>query len=85
MVPALEGLLGKGRVIALDPMMGGEDFAFFSNIIPGLFYRLGVRAPGTESGGLHTPDMTADDGAVSVGIRSMTTLLLEYLHQRVER
>jgi amidohydrolase len=84
MVPVLEGVLGKGRVRAMDPMTAGEDFAFFSNIVPGLYYRLGVRAPGTESGELHTPEMTAADGAISVGIRAMTTLLLEYLHQRAE-
>jgi len=35
--------------------------------------------PGTTSGPLHSPTYLADDGAVPVGIRAMTTLVLDYL------
>ncbi len=40
-----EKLIGKDRYMSLpDPSMGGEDFAFIMEKVPGLFIRLGVSA-----------------------------------------
>lgn len=76
---------GIDSVLELPPTMGGEDFAYFSNEIPGFFYRLGVTKPGQPSGGLHTPTMTADSESVTVGMRAMTHLVLEFLGARAQR
>jgi amidohydrolase len=77
--PLLERILGAGNVKIVEPTMGGEDFAYFANEVPGFYYRLGVVKPGTTSGGLHTPNFRADDSAVPVGIRTMSRLLADYL------
>lgn len=77
--PLLERTLGPENVKIVEPSMAGEDFAYFANQTPGFFYRLGVVAPGTTSGGLHTPTFRADDSAVPVGIRVMSRLLADYL------
>lgn len=77
--PALEAVLGAKNVIDSEPTMGGEDFAYFANQIPGFYFRLGTTLPGTVSGGLHTPNFRADDQAVPVGIRAMSRLLVDYL------
>jgi amidohydrolase len=77
--PLLERALGAGNVKIVEPSMGGEDFAYFANEVPGFYYRLGVVKPGTTSGGLHTPTFRADDSAVPVGIRVMSRLLADYL------
>ena len=82
MIPTLVRVLGKENVKVLPPVMGGEDFAYFSNIIPGFYYRLGTTKPGTSSGGVHTPTFTADDAAVTVGMRVMSNIVLDYLNQR---
>ncbi len=82
MIPTLVRVLGEDNVKVLPPVMGGEDFAYFSNIIPGFYYRLGTTKPGTTSGGVHTPTFTADDGAVRVGMRVMSNIVLDYLKQR---
>ncbi len=79
MRPTLERVLGADNVLDLDPTMGGEDFAYFANEVPGFFFRLGQVKPGGTSGGHHTPDFQADNSAVPVGIRAMTNLLLDYL------
>ncbi len=81
----LAGVPGVERVLELPPTMGGEDFAYFANVIPGFFYRLGTTRPGQPSGGLHTPTMTADSGSVAVGMRVMTHLVLEFLNARAPR
>jgi amidohydrolase len=77
--PLLERILGAGNVKIVEPTMGGEDFAYIANVVPGFYYRLGVVKPGTTSGGLHTPTFRADDSAVPVGIRVMSRLLVDYL------
>lgn len=77
--PLLERAAGAGNVKIVEPSMGGEDFAYFANEVPGFYYRLGVVKPGTTSGGLHTPNFRADDSAVPVGIRVMSRLLADYL------
>ncbi|HEY8519631.1 MAG TPA: amidohydrolase [Gammaproteobacteria bacterium] len=82
MLPTLRRVLGAERVHDIEPQMAGEDFAYFANEVPGFFYRLGTRTPGGESGGLHTPTFLADDGAVAVGMRLMTSVVLDYLRAR---
>ncbi len=79
MLPTLARVVGEENVVDLDPTMGGEDFAYFANEVPGFFFRLGQVIPGGTSGGHHTPDFQADNSAVPVGIRAMTNLLLDYL------
>jgi amidohydrolase len=66
-------------VITADPTMGGEDFAYFANQVPGFYFRFGVVAPGTTSGAIHTPDFRADDSAVPAAMRAMARLVAAYL------
>ena len=42
--PAMVRSAGEGKVIDTSPTMGGEDFAFFANQVPGFYFRLGVVA-----------------------------------------
>lgn len=78
-VPSLVAALGEESVLEIDPTMGGEDFAYFANEVPGFYFRLGIVAPGTVSGGHHTPNFRADDTSVAVGMRAMSNLLWDYL------
>jgi len=79
--PALERVVGRGNVKQIPPTMGGEDFAYFANAIPGFFYRLGMVKPGRVSGDHHTPTFLADDSCVPVGVKAMSYLLLDYLER----
>lgn len=82
MRPTLQRVVGPENVIDSEPTMGGEDFAYFANAIPGFYFWLGVVKPGTTSGGLHTPEFRGDDSAIPVGIRTMTHLVLDYLESQ---
>jgi amidohydrolase len=82
MAPTLSRIVGDDKVQVLDPVMGGEDFAYFANEVPAFFYRLGTQAPGVVSGGHHTPTFMADDSSIPIGIRAMSNLLLDYLRER---
>jgi amidohydrolase len=79
MSPTLQKVVGPENVRVLEPTMGGEDFAYFANEVPGFFFRLGTVKPGTTSGGHHTPDFMADDTSIPVGMRVMVNVLLDYL------
>lgn len=80
--PSLAKAVGEANVEVLPPTMGGEDFAYFANEVPGFYFRLGMVDPGTTSGGHHTPTFAADNASVAVGIKAMTTLVLDYLERR---
>ncbi|MFO7893001.1 MAG: amidohydrolase [Longimicrobiales bacterium] len=77
--PSLAKAVGDGKVHVLPPTATAEDFAYFAQAVPGFYFRLGTTAPGGTSGGLHTATFTADDASVPVGIRAMTTVVLDYL------
>lgn len=80
----LAGKLGEKTVEVLEPTMGGEDFAYFSNEVPGFYFRLGTREPGKGSGGLHTPEFRAPDSAIAVGVEAMTSLVVGFLENPSE-
>ncbi len=77
----LEDALGADAVVEVEPVMGAEDFAWFAREVPGFYFRLGTTAPEIGSGSLHTPDFRADDGAIPVGIRAMSNLVVETLRR----
>jgi amidohydrolase len=84
MLPALERELGPGNVIEIEPVLGAEDFSFFANEVPGLFVFLGVRTPGSPAedwAANHSPRFRLDEAALPIGVRTLTTLTLDYLSQ----
>jgi len=65
---AITDLLGAGALRTLpEPNLGGEDFAWYLERIPGCFLRFGARAPGGETIPAHTSRFLPDDGAIAVG------------------
>ncbi|MDG0980170.1 MAG: M20 family metallopeptidase [Halieaceae bacterium] len=64
-----EHLLGESNVdVYTSPNMGGEDFAYYTEVIPGFFYWLGVANNAKNiQAGLHTPGFDMDERALVVG------------------
>ncbi len=64
---AAEQYVGKENVVDLDISMGSEDFAYYSQVIPASFYRLGTRneAKGITSY-IHTPTFDIDEDALKI-------------------
>jgi len=59
--------------------MATDDFAYFAQQVPAMFVYLGIVKPGTTSGASHTATFLADDSAIPVGMRAMSTMVLDYL------
>jgi amidohydrolase len=85
MAPTLARVVGRDRVKVIEPTMGGEDFAYFANEVPGFYFRLGMVKPGTTSGDHHTPTFRADDASIPVGMNAIANLVLDYLRSRARR
>jgi amidohydrolase len=84
-LPSLTRAAGAKNVQKVEPEPGSEDFSFFANEVPGFFYFLGTQKEGTTSGDHHTPTFLADDGAIPVGIKAMSFVLLDYLERESRR
>lgn len=80
-VPSLAAAVGEENVALAEPWMAGEDFSRFADEVPGFFFMLGARKPGTVSGDHHSPTFRADDGALPVGMRAMANVLWDYLQR----
>ena len=69
----------NNKVYEMIPSTGAEDFSFFSNVIPGMYFWLGVNAPGVmEAPGNHSPYFVVDDGALDEGLRALVYLVTDY-------
>jgi amidohydrolase len=67
--------IGKENVEETEKRMGAEDFGYYSQQIPGCFFRLGVmnKEKGIVSG-VHTPTFNIDESAIEIGIGMMAWL-----------
>jgi amidohydrolase len=70
-----EEFIGKENVEETELRMGAEDFGYYTQEIPGCFYRLGVMnvAKGITSG-VHTPTFNIDESAIEKGMGMMAWL-----------
>jgi amidohydrolase len=70
MAGAAGAALGPDRVVEAEVSMGGEDFAFYVDQVPGTMMRLGVGVPGaTEKVDIHQSSFDIDERAIGHGVR----------------
>ncbi|MEP0006640.1 MAG: amidohydrolase [Balneola sp.] len=79
MLSTLEETAGKENVKLINAITGAEDFSFFQNEIPGLYFFVGGKAPDREASGHHTPDFYIDESGLKLGVRAMANLVIDYM------
>ena len=82
MLPSLKRINGDENVHFMNAITGAEDFSFFQKEVPGMYFFIGGAKKGTDASKAaphHTPDFYVDDSALITGIKSMSTLALDYL------
>ncbi len=74
-VQLAEEFMGKDKVTETEMRMGAEDFGYYSQLVPGCFFRLGVmnESKGIVSG-VHTPTFNIDESAIETGMGMMAWL-----------
>ena len=68
--------LGADAIQLTPQSMGGEDFAWMTQQVPGSMLRLGTRTPGGPVYDLHRGDYAPDERAIGVGMRVFTSAAL---------
>lgn len=69
-------------VVPLSKRMGAEDFSSYTEIIPGVFWRLGTKsADGSCSAGLHSPFFDIDESALPLGAAMTAWLAWRFLNE----
>ena len=81
MLPTLQSTAGLDKVVMISAITGAEDFSFFQQKIPGFFYFLGGMPKGkkrSEAAPHHTPDFFIDESGLTLGVKSLCNLVVDY-------
>nr|WP_256681211.1 amidohydrolase [Pseudomonas sp. IC_126] len=81
MAPAIERA-ADGKVGTAELPGAAEDFSFFAQQVPGLYMFLGITPEGQDpatSAPNHNPEFFVDEGALVVGTRAMSTMVVDFL------
>jgi amidohydrolase len=66
---AIEAAVGEDGLVSTAQSLGGEDFAWYLERVPGAMARLGTRTPGGPTYDLHQGDLRVDERAVAIGAK----------------
>ncbi len=81
MEPTLRRVAGAG-LMEYPPVTVSEDFAFFRQHVPGMYFFLGINKPGVGFGEAepnHSPRFYIHEDAMAVGVRALAGLALDFL------
>ena len=82
MIPTLYEVAGEENVLLSPAITGAEDFSFFANEVPGLYFFLGGMPVGQDpftAPPHHTPDFFIEESGLILGVRSMSNLAVQYM------
>jgi amidohydrolase len=83
MLPSLQRVADKVNII--PAITGAEDFSFFQEQVPGLYFFVGGCPAGSDpkdAPSHHTPDFYVDDTGMLLGMKALATLTLDYMSQK---
>ncbi|MEM9532159.1 MAG: amidohydrolase [Pseudomonadota bacterium] len=84
MKPVLDRYALGGKAQVIPPITASEDFSYYANEIPGLFFALGVAPEGRGLGTAapnHSPYFVVNDAVMHVGVKALAGVALEWLVQ----
>ncbi len=84
MLPSLKTAAGAENVELVNAKTGAEDFSFYQQQIPSMYFFLGGMPKGKkpeEAAPHHSPDFYIDESCLKLGIRAMSYLVLDYMEQ----
>ena len=80
-LPSLQKVAGEKNVQLMKATTGGEDFSYFQELVPGVYFFLGGMTPGnTEAFPHHTPDFQIDESGLLLGVKALTQITFDYLN-----
>ena len=80
MAPVFSRVTNDVKVV--NPTLGAEDFSFFQQKVPGLFFWLGTRPANQtpeQAAANHSPLFYVDESGLELGVRALSRLAVDYL------
>lgn len=81
MAPTLARVAGIDNTKLVERGMGGEDFSYFAQAVPGFFFRVGITGKGLDPREVpanHSDLFLVDESGLIVGLRAMLQLVADY-------
>ena len=82
MVPTLMRVAGEGNMRLSPLITGSEDFAFFAQKVPSMYFRVGVTPADRDAATApsnHSDYFYVDEGGIPIALRAMTQVAVDYL------
>jgi amidohydrolase len=82
MLASLQKTAGTNNMVLRNPVTGAEDFSFYQEKVPGLFFNLGAMPKGTDpkkAPSHHTPDFFIDESSFLLGVKAIANLAVDYM------
>ena len=79
MTPTFQKVVGEKMVVTAPPITGSEDFSFYQEKVPGLFFFVGSVTPGAKAIPNHSPFFSPDERVLLLSIRAMSHAAVDYL------
>lgn len=83
MTSSLQKAAGERNVVEINPDTGSEDFAYYQEKIPGMFFFVGACPPDVDPAKApshHTPDFMMDERSMLVGLKAMLQITFDYMY-----
>jgi amidohydrolase len=84
-LPSLERIVGKENVRTITLQTTAEDFSYYGQDIPSLFFWVGITPPDRDAATApfnHSPLFYLDEAGLSVGARAMLAVAVDYLQRQ---
>ena len=81
MIPSLIKTVGSENVKLITPETGAEDFSYFAQEVPGLYFFIGGCAKGNDVNNVaphHTSEFIIDDSSLKTGVSVFCNLVFDY-------
>ncbi|MEO7393902.1 MAG: amidohydrolase [Chitinophagaceae bacterium] len=85
MVPSFLKSAGVDNVIEAEAVTGAEDFSFFAEKVPSIFFFIGGMTKGTDPNKAfphHTPDFRIDESGMKTGVKAFCNLVFDYMNMQ---
>jgi amidohydrolase len=85
MVPSLQRAAGASNVVKINAQTGAEDFAFYQEKVPGMFFFVGACPPDVDvdkAPSHHTPEFMIDERGMLTGLKAMLNVTLDYMYMK---
>lgn len=82
MIPSFIKAAGEENVVETEAVTGAEDFSFFAEKVPSIFFFIGGMEKGKDPKAAfphHTPDFVLDESGMKTGVKAFCYLVLDYM------